>query len=360
MKNIILLLVIFSISLKTIAQSSTIASNYIVIPGVATMPACGSTGKGRTVFNTTDNRMYYCDGFNWQSMAGVPSAGVGWAQNGTAIYNTNAGGVGIGTPFPLTKLTVYTPTSNYGLWHTDANVGIGTYVSPSAGLIGTSSNHSLGFFANGFPAKMIIGTNGYVGIGAGTPEEKLTINTPLNNYGMLHTGSGISVGSYLSSVGGAIGTKTNHPFSLFANNSAAALTIKTNADVEVATGIYSSSTPNLNIVPLGIVKFYDFVGDEAPEEVTNIAGSLMISKSTNYSSAGDSYDLFLTLDPNIVNNYATIIPMVTSLVSGFVISTQEVVFTSSNVLKINFRIQDLFSGFYVPNLGATIIFYGIK
>ncbi len=357
MKKTLILLII---SLRVLAQSTTLAPNYIVIPGVAALPSCANPDKGKTVFSTTDNRMYYCDGFNWQSMAGVPSAGVGWAQNGSAIYNTNSGGVGIGTPFPLTKLTVYTPTSNYGLWHTDANVGIGTYVSPAAGLIGTSSNHSLGFFANGFPAKMIIGTNGYVGIGSGTPEEKLTVNTPLNNYGILHTGGGISVGSYLSNVGGAIGTKTNHPFSLFANNSSSALTVQTNSDVEVAKGIYSSVMPNLNIVPLGIIKFYDLVGDETPQVVTNIAGNLMLSNYTNYSSSADVYDLYLTLNPTIVNNYSSIVPLVTSLVSGYVISTQQIIFTSSNVLKLSFRIEDLFSGFYVPNLGATIVFYGIE
>jgi hypothetical protein len=180
MKKIFNFLIICLLTLNVFAQSSTIAPNYIVIPGVATLPGCMNTDKGKTVFNTTDNRMYYCDGFNWQSMAGVSSAGVGWAQNGTAIYNTNAGGVGIGTPFPLTKLTIYTPPSNYGLWHTDANVGLGTYISPSAGLFGTTSNHSLGFFANGFPARMIIAPNGNIGIGTGTPTNRLQIGLSTN------------------------------------------------------------------------------------------------------------------------------------------------------------------------------------
>ncbi len=179
-KYLILTLAIGYFSLNSFAQSTTIAPNYVVIPGMATLPGCTNTDKGKTIFNTTDNRMYYCDGFNWQSMAGVPSAGVGWAQNGSAIYNTNAGGVGIGTPFPLTKLTVYTPPSNYGLWHTDANIGLGTYLSPTAGLFGTTSNHSLGLFANGFPAKMIITPGGNIGIGTGSPTNKLQIGVGTN------------------------------------------------------------------------------------------------------------------------------------------------------------------------------------
>jgi hypothetical protein len=95
MKKYLLLFVLVTIfyisNAPLFAQSTTMAPNYIVIPGVAALPACANVDKGKTVFNTTDKKMYFCDGTTWQNMAGVPSAGVGWSQTGANITNTNTG-----------------------------------------------------------------------------------------------------------------------------------------------------------------------------------------------------------------------------------------------------------------------------
>jgi hypothetical protein len=177
--KIFILLILFFFENYSFAQNN-ISSNNLTIPGISSLPICTIADKGKTVFNTTNNRMCYCDGINWVIMGGVPIAGLGWAQSGSVISNSNAGGVGIGTPFPLTKLTVYTPTSNYGLWHTDANVGLGTFISPSAGLFGITSNHALGFFANGLPARLTLAPSGNIGIGTAFPTNKLQIGEATN------------------------------------------------------------------------------------------------------------------------------------------------------------------------------------
>ena len=79
--------------------------------------------------------------------------------NGTADTN-----VGIGTTAPGFRLTVKTPTSSYGIVHTDGTVTVGTYVggSTGGGWIGTKSNHTLSFFTNDGSAAMTLETSGFL------------------------------------------------------------------------------------------------------------------------------------------------------------------------------------------------------
>src|SRR3984893_17993523 len=91
---------------------------------------------------------------------------------------SDAGNVGIGTTGPSNKLTVLTPTSSYGLEHTDGSVRLATYVggtSSTGGWLGTISNDKLNFFTNNGGARMTVDTTGYVGIGTNSPVSKLNI-----------------------------------------------------------------------------------------------------------------------------------------------------------------------------------------
>jgi hypothetical protein len=338
MKKIILL----SLLLSTVflsetalyAQSTTMAPNYVVIPGVPTLSACAIADKGKTVFNTTDNKMYFCDGTAWQGMAGVPSAGVGWSQTGANITNTNTGIVTVNSAtYPATNaifgsngngisLQKDFPTIGFNQYRDAANnqryigsgYAMGLFMAPSSGTMLWNSNPSgtAGSVTLSETSLMALTTNGKLGIGVLTPEEKLTVSTVPNNYGMLHTGSGISVGSYVSSVGGAFGTKTNHPFSLFANNSAAALTVKTNADVEIANGIYSPSLGGLNMVPLGVINVRYFIDTDVNLQnivITNKAGSLATGtySYTNIDSSDDISFLSVNLNVSQLSPYTKIV-----------------------------------------------------
>ena len=72
--------------------------------------------------------------------------------------------VGIGTTAPAFRLTVKTPTSSYGVVHTDGTVTVGTYVggSTGGGWFGTRSNHSLSFFTNDGGPAMTLETSGFL------------------------------------------------------------------------------------------------------------------------------------------------------------------------------------------------------
>ncbi len=47
------------------AQSVTISPNSLDLPRVSVLPTCSSSAKGKMLYNTTDNKMYYCNGANW-------------------------------------------------------------------------------------------------------------------------------------------------------------------------------------------------------------------------------------------------------------------------------------------------------
>lgn len=47
------------------AQSVTINPGSLDLPRVVSLSTCNASTKGRMVYNTTDNRMYYCNGTAW-------------------------------------------------------------------------------------------------------------------------------------------------------------------------------------------------------------------------------------------------------------------------------------------------------
>jgi hypothetical protein len=74
---------------------------------------------------------------------------------------------------------------------------------------------------------------GNVGIGTASPQTKLSVLT--NGHGITQTDGTITVGTYVSSLGGWLGTRSNHPLHFFANNSAPYMTVATNGFVGIGT-----------------------------------------------------------------------------------------------------------------------------
>lgn len=123
-------------------------------------------------------------------VASIPAGSTNYIQNGTAVQTLSnfnisgdaliGGNLGIGTVAPTDKLTVQTPSHNFGITHTDGIASIGTYVGAGSsgfgGWFGTRTNHPLFFYTNGGNAQMTLTPAGNVGIGTATPLSRLTIS----------------------------------------------------------------------------------------------------------------------------------------------------------------------------------------
>lgn len=80
------------------AQSSTLLPNAVELPKFTTNPACTAAEKGRLIYNTTDNKSYYCNGSAWVDMSTggltLPYAGsnnVTNPNNSFSVLNTSSG-----------------------------------------------------------------------------------------------------------------------------------------------------------------------------------------------------------------------------------------------------------------------------
>lgn len=217
------------------------------------------------------------------------------------------GNVGIGTTTPQTKLAVQTGNFSFGFSHTNGTVTLGSYVDPTGGWFGTTTNDSLNFYTSSI-FRMAITGSGSVGIGTSSPSQLLHINnfsgnaaalvqTPTNSFAQYHLKSGatnpwiigtqdnfvgngllfrngvtdlmaiqpggnvgigttspqskltvqssahgitqtdgtVTVGTYIDSNGGWLGTKSNHPLHFFTGNSLQQMTLSTSGALGIGT-----------------------------------------------------------------------------------------------------------------------------
>ena len=161
-RNFILLYIIF-IPTISLAQSAVMLPNSIDLPKVTTLATCTTPEKGRMVFNTTDNKAYYCNGLNWQEMTGggftLPYSGTG--NSNAEIFKILNTGTGIGIWAECTAgYALYAKSDNYiaikgrseDLYGVDgsstASFGVKGSSLESDGVFGTSGNGN-GIYGNG-------------------------------------------------------------------------------------------------------------------------------------------------------------------------------------------------------------------
>lgn len=150
MKKLILLLS-FVTPLWSVAQSATILPNSLSVPKVSALATCNTAAKGTQVLNTTDNKMYYCNGTNWQEMTGggftLPYSGTAGSSNAILYIENSAGGRAIHAKSISSAAVRAETQSSYGVYATSSS-GYAVYgsSSSSAGIYGYSGSGSGGYF----------------------------------------------------------------------------------------------------------------------------------------------------------------------------------------------------------------------
>src|SRR5262249_9926393 len=215
---------------------------------------------------STSGGVLFPDGTTKTTAATGGGGGGVWSPNGTSIFNNNSGSVGIGTNSPTSLLDVrgiltLDASGDAGIATGTGNVELSRYLSifNSLGFTSASGLKAGGilcsdsyFYAN--PGKNDMIVKGLVGIGTPTPGYPLTIKTIdspfVAGYGWIHTDGTRELGSYLSSSGGWLGTKSNDPLHFFTNNSNEKMTLSTAGNLGIGT-----TTPGMKLDCNGRARF---------------------------------------------------------------------------------------------------------
>jgi hypothetical protein len=176
------------------------------------------------------------DGSLQTSAAGIGGGDGFWSPSGINIFNNNGGNVGIGASIPQAKLdvrghlvldpggspTLYTsiaPSEQNRYLHLINSPGFSSASGLKAGGVLVSDGYS---YAN--PGKNDLIVKGNTGIGT-NPAFRLHIEN--FGYGLVHSSGPVQVGTYASSGGGWLGTRSNHPLYLFTADSLQQVTLST-------------------------------------------------------------------------------------------------------------------------------------
>lgn len=201
MKKIISLLSCFCLIITGISQSVAINNDAslpnasamldvksttkgVLIPRMTTAERTGITGvKGLMVFDNTTSSFWFHNGTTWTELGG---GGVGsWAMNGTHMYNTNTGNVGIGLNAPAYDLHIRRPNPSIGFYDEDDAHASGTIEGDSINLVLNAYRKPIGLFYQAGDIIMQVSggaasfttTAGNVGIGTSSPTGKLHVGT---------------------------------------------------------------------------------------------------------------------------------------------------------------------------------------
>lgn len=130
MKKLIILFIIQHLSFNIFAQSISLDPNSLQLPRLAANPTCAVNDKGKLIYNTSQEKILYCNGTAWQEISELtlPKAySINSSSNLLEVNNTGSGtGIKGGS------------LSSYGLFGQSTN---------GSGVYGNSTNNYGGFFS---------------------------------------------------------------------------------------------------------------------------------------------------------------------------------------------------------------------
>ncbi len=228
------------------------SSKGFLMPRMTTVQrtAIATPAEGLKVYDTDTKSFWFYNGTGWIALA-TGAATNYWALNGSHIFNSNAGNVGIGLNTPLAPLHIKNDNealriqgvTPYISFYDNTGVNKSFIQNFNSNLyLGTPAGNTTGkmeFYLKNLPVMTML-PSGNVGFGTATPVHKLTVQTATNDYGFIQTDGTVIVGSYIGDFGadgngGWLGTKTDHPLNFFTKNSLAQVTLLQNGNLGIGT-----------------------------------------------------------------------------------------------------------------------------
>ena len=181
-------------------------------------------GEGLLVYDNETATFWFYKAVGWTELVSGGRGTPSWNTNGSHVYTTNAGNVGIGTNTPVNKLTILTDINTSGWTHIGQANGVDSIVVSEgvggvSGAIGTTTNHAFRINTAGtgklhvYPAgEVVVGTNQTGAFG------KFTVQTTNNTYGISHLGeAGNILATRMGGTSAGIGTFSNTHMRVFCN-----------------------------------------------------------------------------------------------------------------------------------------------
>ena len=249
-------------------------------------------------------------GFNGTGLTWTAPGGGVFSLNGTNAYY-NGGNVGIGTTTPTLRLAIIGgPTWTSNGWGGSLQLNNGFV--PSAGQQTPQGNGSAWdtrtavFFlpcasdlgTTGSPAftDLYVSDSGKVGIGTTAPDSTtgLTIQTApglaVNKWGLEQTDGTVRLSTHVDDNGynTGIGTRSNHPFSLFVNEGTPSLTVSTAGNVGIGT-----DTPGSKFEVHTGTGVYGFMHSDGNIKVASYVGGSTSGASGGWLGTSSNHPLHL-------------------------------------------------------------------
>lgn len=211
-------------------QGIGFGKNTIYAAGSNTHQDLGLGAKG-----SSGNLLFSTNGIERARLQGNGSLAIGTSTaNESAILDINSTSKGILIPRMSTAERNQIASPQNGLLVFD-NTTNSFWYRITGEWVELTNSLDTEVFRNG-PGKIYMAMADSVGIGTMNPSTKLEVNTPNNRYGITHSNGVVKLSTWIADSGGEIGTVSNHPFALYANNGLNQFRILPNGNIGM--GVY--------------------------------------------------------------------------------------------------------------------------
>jgi hypothetical protein len=243
---------------KLAVQTGDFSFGFSHTNGTTTLSSYVDPAGGWFGTTTNDPLLFYSNNIFRMAITGSGNVGIGTSSPSQLLHINNFSG--------NAAALVQTPSNSFAQYHLKSG-------ETNPWIFGTQDNFAGNglLFRNGVTDLMAIQPGGNVGIGTTSPQSKLAVQS--SAHGITQTDGTVTVGTYIDSTGGWLGTRSNHPLHFFTNNGLQQMTLSTSG--ALGLGITTPTEARLHVRGSSLRGVYassDFIGVWGDSAGANSAG----------------------------------------------------------------------------------------